>query len=118
MNQAAAILKNHQDFTSFSKKKTDVKTFNCNISESYWEQKDHNLLVYHVKANRFLRGMVKALVGTQLLVGRAKINLEEFEQIILSKNCTQADFSPPSQGLFLENVIYPDVLLTKPLPHK
>jgi tRNA pseudouridine38-40 synthase len=118
MNQAACLLKNHTDFTSFSKKKTDVKTFNCSIIESYWEQKDNNHIIYHVQANRFLRGMVKALVGTQLLVGRGKINLEDFEQIILSKDCTQADFSPPSYGLFLEKVIYQPALLTNPLPNR
>ncbi len=118
MNEAAAIVLQHHDFTSFSKKKTDVKTFNCSITESYWELKESNILAYHVKANRFLRGMVKALVGTQLLVGRSKISLNEFEKIIISKDCTKADFSPPSQGLCLEKVFYPESLLTNPLPHK
>jgi tRNA pseudouridine38-40 synthase len=65
-------------------------------------------MVYKVKANRFLRGMVKGLVGTMLLVGKKKINLEEFTSIITAKDCTKADFSVASDGLFLVKVAYPD----------
>jgi len=96
---AAEVLK-QQDFTSFSKRNTQVKSFLCNIHESEWiVEKD--CIVYKIKANRFLRGMVKGLVGTMLQVGREKITEEEFGNIFLSKDCTKADFSVPSAGLFL-----------------
>ena len=118
LHETAELLKQFEDFSSFSKRHTDVNTFNCTISESYWEQPSNNHLIYHVKSNRFLRGMVKAMVGTQLLVGRGKLSLEEFKEVLLAKDCTKADFSPPSMGLFLENVIYPTDYLQNPLPYK
>lgn len=105
LQAAAAEIKNHTDFTSFSKRNTQVKTFECTIYQSEWLQ-ENNCLVYTVKANRFLRGMVKGLVGTMLLVGKKKINLEEFTAIIESKDCTKADFSVTSDGLFLIEVAY------------
>ena len=105
LHAAAAEIKNHTDFTSFSKRNTQVKTFECTIYQSEWLQ-ENNCLVYTVKANRFLRGMVKGLVGTMLLVGKKKISLEEFTAIIESKDCTKADFSVTSDGLFLIEVAY------------
>ncbi|MBK6378345.1 MAG: tRNA pseudouridine(38-40) synthase TruA [Chitinophagaceae bacterium] len=105
LQAAAAEIKNHTDFTSFSKRNTQVKTFECTIYQSEWLQ-ENNCLVYTVKANRFLRGMVKGLVGTMLLVGKKKISLEEFTAIIESKDCTKADFSVTSDGLFLIEVAY------------
>ena len=105
LQAAAAEIKNHTDFTSFSKRNTQVKTFECTIFQSEWLQ-ENNCLVYTVKANRFLRGMVKGLVGTMLLVGKKKISLEEFTAIIESKDCTKADFSVTSDGLFLIEVAY------------
>jgi tRNA pseudouridine38-40 synthase len=118
LHETAELLKQFEDFSSFSKRHTDVNTFNCTISESYWEQLSNHHLIYHVKSNRFLRGMVKAMVGTQLLVGRGKLSLDEFKEVLLAKDCTKADFSPPSMGLFLENVIYPADFLQNPLPYK
>ncbi len=106
LQAAAAEIKNHIDFTSFSKRNTQVKTFKCAIQQSEWVQ-EGDCLVYKVKANRFLRGMVKGLVGTMLLVGKKKINLEEFTAIIESKDCTKADFSVSADGLFLVKVSYP-----------
>jgi tRNA pseudouridine38-40 synthase len=106
LQAAAAEIKNHTDFTSFSKRNTQVKTFECTIQQSEWVQ-EGDCLVYKVKANRFLRGMVKGLVGTMLLVGKKKINLEEFIAIIESKDCTKADFSVSADGLFLVKVAYP-----------
>jgi len=94
------------DFTSFSKRNTQVKTFQCNILQSEWFQEER-CLVYRVKANRFLRGMVKGLVGTMLLAGREKITTDDFRNIFLAKDCTQADFSVPSHGLFLCEVGFP-----------
>jgi tRNA pseudouridine38-40 synthase len=106
LQAAATEIKNHTDFTSFSKRNTQVNNFNCSIQQSEWIQQGH-CLVYKVKANRFLRGMVKGLVGTMLLAGKKKINLNEFRDIINSKDCTKADFSVSSEGLFLVEVAYP-----------
>jgi tRNA pseudouridine38-40 synthase len=106
LQAAAADIMNYTDFTSFSKRNTQVNNFNCAIVQSEWMQQD-DYLVYKVKANRFLRGMVKGLVGTMLLVGKKKINLQEFKNIIESKDCTKADFSVSADGLFLVKVAYP-----------
>jgi tRNA pseudouridine38-40 synthase len=105
LQTAATEIMNHTDFTSFSKRNTQVKDFLCTIYKSEWaEQQD--CLVYKVKANRFLRGMVKGLAGTMLLAGKKKISLDEFKDIINSKDCTKADFSVPPDGLFLVEVAY------------
>jgi tRNA pseudouridine38-40 synthase len=108
LQQAASELMKHHDFTSFSKRNTQVNTFLCTIYESGWVQ-EADCLIYKVKANRFLRGMVKGLVGTMLLVGKKKISLEEFTSIIIAKDCTKADFSVSADGLFLVNVAYPQL---------
>ena len=105
MQLAAKEIMKHTDFTSFSKRNTQVKSFQCNIYQSEWVQ-DVDCFIYKVKANRFLRGMVKGLVGTMLLVGKKKITIEEFKSIIEAKDCTKADFSVPSKGLFLHNVSF------------
>lgn len=113
LNEAAKALMNYQNFTSFSKKNTQVNNFICTIYTSQWTQKNDSL-VYTVKANRFLRGMVKALVGTMMQVGKGNISLDKFCEIIESQNCNLANFTPPSHGLFLVNVFYPeDVLKNK-----
>lgn len=105
LNKAAALILQNKDFTSFSKRNTQVKNFICNIMTSEWViEKD--ILVYNVKANRFLRGMVKGLVGTMLRVGRELITLKEFDKIIERRDCTKADFSVPAHGLFLIEVNY------------
>jgi tRNA pseudouridine38-40 synthase len=103
LNQAAQLILNNTDFTSFSKKNTQVHTHNCTIIQSHW-QLANNELIYTVKANRFLRGMVRGLVATMLKVGKGKIPIQEFHKIIESKNSTQADFSAPAHGLFLIQV--------------
>ncbi len=105
MQQAASILKEYSDFTSFSKRNTQVKTFMCQIIESNWIIED-DMLIYNVIANRFLRGMVRALTATMLKVGRNKISLEQFKHIIESKDCTLASFAVPAHGLFLTQVKY------------
>jgi tRNA pseudouridine38-40 synthase len=105
LHQAAAILLTYTDFTSFSKKHTQVNNFNCNIFISRWiEQND--CLVFNVKSNRFLRGMVRALVATMLKVGRGQITIEQFKNIIESKDCASAFFDTPAHGLFLVKVDY------------
>lgn len=105
LNEAAAIIKRQTDFSSFSKRNTQVKTFDCTIYESYWEEREE-LLVYHVTGNRFLRGMVRGLVGTMLKVGRGRTSLEGFINIVNSGNPTLADFSVEAQGLSLIKVTY------------
>ena len=112
MQQAAVVLKGYDDFTSFSKRNTQVKTFVCKIEESRWERKD-NCLVYNVKSNRFLRGMVRALTATLLQVGRDKLTLDEFKAIIESKDCTKASFAVPAHGLFLISVQFPPDLFNR-----
>jgi tRNA pseudouridine38-40 synthase len=107
LQAAAALLLSYTDFTSFAKRNAQVKTFNCQVLHSEWTIKE-DCLVYRVKANRFLRGMVKGLVGTMIKVGLGKTTLEEFAGIIEQKDCTLADFSVPGHGLFLVRVYYPD----------
>ena len=105
LNQAAASILNYQDFTSFSKRNTQVTNFKCIISKSEWIS-GQNHLIYTVKANRFLRGMVRGLVGTMLKAGTGKISIDKFCEIIESRDCSKADFSTPAHGLFLINVHY------------
>jgi len=106
LKAAADIVKDYTDFTSFSKRNTQVKTFECRIIKSEWLY-ENDCLVYHVEANRFLRGMVRALTATMLKIGRNRITMEEFKSIIEAKNCTQASFAVPAHGLFLIKVEYP-----------
>lgn len=109
MDAAAALIPTYQDFTAFSKRSTQVKTFLCSIQESTWYQ-EQDCLVYRVKANRFLRGMVRGLVGTMLQVGRGRISVPGFESIIQGRDNQQADFSVPGHGLFLFRVYFPGSL--------
>ena len=106
LNAAASMVKEYNNFTSFSKRNTQVKSFICQVQTSKWEEKN-NQLVYSVQSNRFLRGMVRALTATMLQVGRQKISLEQFRQIIELKDCTMASFAVPPHGLFLTRVNYP-----------
>lgn len=107
LNQAASIIKEYSDFTSFSKRNTQVKSFLCNIETSEWVI-ENDQLIYKVTANRFLRGMVRALTATMLKVGRQKMGLEEFRSVIEVKDCTMASFAVPAHGLFLSRVNFPD----------
>jgi len=106
LQASAEILKGYTDFTSFSKRNTQVKTFNCKILESRWLE-ENGCLVYHVRANRFLRGMVRALTATMLKTGRGRQSLDEFRAIIEAKDNTAASFGVPGHGLFLISVAYP-----------
>ena len=107
MNEAADQLLHYTDFESFSKVKTDVRTFNCRIDEAYWEQKDNGDLVFHIRADRFLRGMVRAIVGTLLAVGQERLSVADFEAIIQAKDRKRAGRSAPADGLSLVEVGYP-----------
>lgn len=110
LEQAAELITRHTNFESFAKRNSQVKTYNCDILKSEWKE-EGNMLMYNVKANRFLRGMVRGLTATMLQVGRKKITLEQFSAIIESKDCTKADFSVPAHGLFLVEVAFPPSLL-------
>lgn len=109
LNQAAALLLEYTDFECFSKIKTNVHTFNCKIKEAYWEQNGSDLR-FHITANRFLRGMVRAIVGTLMEVGTGKIDIIDFRKILESKKRTEAKSSAPAQGLYLCKITYPEQL--------
>ncbi|MGY6743754.1 MAG: tRNA pseudouridine(38-40) synthase TruA [Cecembia sp.] len=109
MNKAAALMLGHEDFQCFSKVHTEVNNFNCKIKEAYWEQ-NGALLLFHITANRFLRGMVRAIVGTLMEVGHEKISLDDFRQILESKNRNAAKASAPAKGLYLCRITYPEDL--------
>ena len=107
MNEAAERMMGYTDFTSFSKLHTDVFTNNCHITHARWEQADDGRWVFTVTADRFLRNMVRAIVGTLVEVGRHKISVEEFCQIIEKKDRCSAGTSMPGNALFLWEVTYP-----------
>ena len=106
MNEACHILLKHTDFECFSKVNTDVRTFNCTIFEANWQQTE-NKIVFTISADRFLRNMVRAIVGTMINIGTKKISLSDFEKIIESKDRSQAGFSVPAHGLYLTKIEYP-----------
>ncbi|AWW31256.1 tRNA pseudouridine(38-40) synthase TruA [Echinicola strongylocentroti] len=107
MNEAAALLLQHRDFECFSKVKTEVNHFECEIKTAFWEQKDHHL-VFHITANRFLRGMVRAIVGTLVEIGKGQLDLSGFQQILDSRDRRKAGIAAPPHGLFLSRVTYPE----------
>ena len=106
MNQAANLLLEVEDFTSFSKVKTQTKTNNCDVTFAYWENIE-NGIKFTIKANRFLRNMVRAIVGTLIEIGEGKYDISHLETVILSKNREKAGYSVPAHGLSLTNIIYP-----------
>ena len=105
MNEAAQILLQYIDFECFSKIHTEVKTFLCSIEYAQWEYQN-GLLVFKIKANRFLRGMVRAIVGTLLDIGIGKLSKQDFKQIVISKNRKNASAQAPACGLYLTEVGY------------
>jgi tRNA pseudouridine38-40 synthase len=107
MNSAAAILLQTKDFSSFSKRHTQVNNFICTLVESRWQSQADGFS-YLVRGNRFLRGMVRGLTGTMLKVGRGKLSLLQLQEIIAAKDCSGADFAVPAAGLFLEQVNFAD----------
>ncbi len=115
MNQAAELLKGTQDFESFSKVKTDVNHFRCTITRSEWiDQEDK--INYYVTADRFLRGMVRTLVGTMLDIGTGKINLDDLRKIIESLDRQKAGRAVPAHGLYLTEVKYPSDIFINERP--
>lgn len=109
MNEACKVLFDYIDFTSFSKLHTDVKTNNCRIYQAGWAQ-EGDVWVFTVQADRFLRNMVRAIVGTLLEVGRGRLTIDGFRQVIEAKDRCKAGVSVPGHALFLVNVTYPDSL--------
>ncbi len=106
MNNAAQILFDYTDFTSFSKLHTDVKTNNCRIIRAFWEKRNDNLWIFTIQADRFLRNMVRAIVGTLLEVGRGQLSAEDFRCIIEAKDRRKAGGSVPAHGLYLVKIEY------------
>lgn len=109
MNEATKILFEYKDFQCFSKSNTDVKTYHCNMMQAEWFFKDDELH-FVIKANRFLRNMVRAIVGTLISVGLGKISVAELHAIIASKNRSEAGFSVPAHGLYLTHIEYPEAI--------
>ncbi len=107
MNEAAKCLYDYIDFTSFSKLHTDVKTNNCKIMRAEWKQRGE-MWVFTIQADRFLRNMVRAIVGTLLQVGRGKMTTDEFKAVIEAKDRGKAGTSAPAEGLYLIDVGYPE----------
>lgn len=112
LQQSAKVIMEYDNFETFSKRNTQSKTFICKIHQSYWEEVGKELH-YVVEANRFLRGMVRGLVGTQLQVGRGRMSMEQFREVIEAHDCTLADFSVDGHGLYLEHIQYPEDVLTE-----
>ncbi|WP_291113621.1 tRNA pseudouridine(38-40) synthase TruA [Flavobacterium sp. UBA6135] len=106
MNLAAAILLHYTDFECFSKTNTDVFTFNCKITQAHWKQTNTSLQ-FTITADRFLRNMVRAIVGTLVNIGQGKMEVDELHPIIQSKNRSKAGFSVPAHGLYLTQIDYP-----------
>ncbi|MEJ8802503.1 tRNA pseudouridine(38-40) synthase TruA [Pontibacter sp. H249] len=109
MNEAAAILLRYEDFTTFSKVKGDTKHYRCSMYEAVWRQQGEELL-FTIKANRFLRGMVRLVVGALADVGRGKLSIAAFEQIIASQDRSKASGAAPAEGLYLAKVEYPEYI--------
>ncbi|MDT0608108.1 tRNA pseudouridine(38-40) synthase TruA [Croceitalea rosinachiae] len=107
MNQAASILMEYEDFECFSKSNTDVKTFLCKIKKAVWHRKDDKL-IFTITADRFLRNMVRAIVGTLLEIGLGKNDPQKIRAIIESKDRGEAGASVPAKGLYLTKVLYPE----------
>ncbi|WGD33847.1 tRNA pseudouridine(38-40) synthase TruA [Olleya sp. YS] len=112
MQEASEILFKYKDFQCFSKTNTDVKTYNCVIMKAHWQVIEDELH-FTIKADRFLRNMVRAIVGTLIQVGIGKLQVEDMHTIIASKNRSEAGFSVPAHGLYLTEVAYPEDIILK-----
>tara|TARA_B100000575_G_scaffold281445_1_gene272110 strand:- start:6026 stop:6784 length:759 start_codon:yes stop_codon:yes gene_type:complete len=112
MNNCCDNLLNSFDFKCFSKSNTDVKTYECNVLEAKW-YKDEDDLLFEITANRFLRNMVRSIVGTMIEVGRKKISQNDFQKILESRDRKKAGFSVPASGLFITKINYKDIFKKK-----
>jgi len=107
MNAAAALLLEHTDFECFSKSNTDVRTYRCNVMSAHWEKREDKL-VFTITADRFLRNMVRAIVGTLIAVGAGKLDTRGVQRILESKDRSEAGTSVPAKGLYLTRIVYPE----------
>ncbi|RZM12426.1 MAG: tRNA pseudouridine(38-40) synthase TruA, partial [Pedobacter sp.] len=107
MNKACEILLQHTNFQSFSKARANVTHFHCKLDFAYWKHTNDDCLTFHIKADRFLWGMVRTIVGTMLEIGQDRMSLDQFEQIILARDRTVAGRAAPANGLYLVAVGYP-----------
>ncbi|MBX9785269.1 MAG: tRNA pseudouridine(38-40) synthase TruA [Chitinophagaceae bacterium] len=112
LNQTSGIVLQNRHFISFSRQNTQVRTFECTVEESRWAEEE-GMMIYHVKANRFLRGMVRALVSSMLQTARGNKSISDFQSLFSSPQQASADFSAPAKGLFLCKVNYPDTQFEK-----
>ena len=108
MNEAAKYLIGKQDFASFCRSNTDVKTTICDLTYAQWEVKENGHAVFTITADRFLRNMVRAVVGTLFEVGRGKMTIEQFAEVITQHTRSAAGDSAPAEGLYLTQIIYPE----------
>ena len=108
MNEAAKYLIGKQDFASFCRSNTDVKTTICDLTYAQWEVKENGHAVFTITADRFLRNMVRAVVGTLFEVGRGKMTIEQFAEVITQHTRSAAGDSAPAEGLYLTKIIYPE----------
>ena len=109
LEQATKTLLTYTSYETFSKKNTQVNNFNCTITKALWKEEGDSLY-FEIDANRFLRGMIRGLVGTLLQVGRGQISLDQWHDIVLSNDEQRADFSTPAYGLYLSSIEYPNYL--------
>ena len=110
LQEGANLLLQYEDFFPFCKSRTDVKTMKCELFRSEWEIQEGKKLIFHIAANRFLRGMVRLIVGMCLKVGLGKVKLEEVQQAMEQQTRLERSWSVPPEGLFLTEVVYPEVL--------
>lgn len=110
MNEAASYLLTVEDFTSFSKVNTQTFTNNCTVTFAQWIKQNEDEYVFKISANRFLRNMVRAIVGTLLEVGKGKLTIEEFKTIVNNKNRSDAGMSAPGHALYLTDIQYPEII--------
>lgn len=111
MNEAAQILLKYTNFKCFSRSRTDVHTYNCKIERAQWEQKE-DMLIFHITADRFLRNMVRAIVGTLLDIGLCNMDVQEMHRIIQSEDRSKAGASVPAHGLYLTRILYPQSIFS------
>ena len=112
MNKACKVLFEYEDFKCFSRSNTDVKTYNCDIMKAEWVN-ENEMLIFYITANRFLRNMVRAIVGTMINIGLGKISIEQFHEILKSKDRKKAGASVPGHALYLTNIEYPNYIVKK-----
>lgn len=112
MNRAAEALLRHDDFTSFAKLNSNNKTNICRVTRAEW-RRESDMLVFTIRADRFLRNMIRAIVGTLVDVGRGRYTPEDFDRIIAARDLSLSSGSAPAQGLFLSDVVYPETVFKR-----